>query len=140
MDSHYFPETVNNTSFGTFYPYRDICSKPKDPVCLNPSTYYKYFSIPSHIAKSHVFILRSASTVIFNRTLPVMKNITLTTDYLGCSSGGTYFICNVHKLEHVQNDVLLWKVIGIQVILFALLKVISIVFVFVFAIRQLIKH
>lgn len=86
-------EMVNDTAVGEYYPYRDSCSKPGDPQCRDSPALFKYFSIPSHISSNPFIVLKSLkspSHVIYNDTLPLVKNVTLTKEYLSCSAEGTY--------------------------------------------------
>lgn len=85
-------EMVNDTAVGEYYPYRDSCSKPGDPKCRDSPAFFKYFSIPSHISSNPSIVLKRLNHhhVIYNETLPLVKNITLTKEYLSCSAEGTY--------------------------------------------------
>lgn len=90
-----FLEQVNETASGTYYPYRDTCSKPNDPQCVSPNVYYKSFSVPSHISNTlNIVLTQSISNgkafTLLNTTIPLMKNITLTVEQLGCNPNGKY--------------------------------------------------
>ena len=82
---HYSPH-VNTTAFGLYYPYRDICNKPNDPQCVESSVYHIDFSIPSSSNKNMLFALQSSKWLIYNTSLPSIRNVTLTRESLGCSS------------------------------------------------------
>lgn len=84
--------TPNTTQYGSFYPYRDACSGERDPSCLVSKALFYEARLPHLSNDSHTFEFHSVQSVLYNTTLPMVQNWTLSRRAISCE-GGSQYLC-----------------------------------------------